>query len=169
MEPVASALREEGTPYVGTLYAGLILTAEGPKVIEFNCRMGDPEAQVVLPRLKTDLLEVMLKAAGGELAGAPLEWDERACVGVVIASGGYPGSYRTGYAIGGLERVDVDAVVFHAGTRLTEGEGLVSDGGRVVTVAALGDTLEEARRKAYANAGRITFSGSFFRKDIASA
>lgn len=168
MEPVAAALREEGTPYVGTLYAGLILTAEGPKVIEFNCRMGDPEAQVVLPRLKTDLLEVMIKTAAGELAGVSLEWDDRACVGVVIASEGYPGSFRTGYAIGGLEQVDVDTVVFHAGTRRTESEGLVSDGGRVVTVSALGDTLAEARCKAYANAGRITFSGSFFRKDIAS-
>ena len=168
MEPVVSALAAEGSPYTGFLYAGLIATADGPKVIEFNCRMGDPEAQVVLPRLKTDLLEVMISAAEGGLRGVSLEWDRRPCVGVVVASGGYPEKYETGYEVVGLDDVDGDVTVFHAGTRLGEGGSVVSDGGRVLTVTALGDTLEDARRKAYSNAGRVRFTGAFYRNDIAS-
>ena len=173
MEPVAGALSDQGSPYSGVLYAGLILTSEGVKVLEFNCRLGDPESQVVLPRLKTDLLEVMISTARGDLIGLCLDWDPRPCVGIVVASGGYPGAYSTGYTIDGLDRVDDDIVVFHAGTEMASEEDdtparVVSAGGRVLTVAALGRALEEARRKVYSNAGRISFTGSFYRKDIAA-
>ena len=155
MEPVVRALKDQGSPYVGVLYAGLILTRDGPKVIEFNCRMGDPETQVILPRLITDLPEVMIRTARGDLSGVKLEWDQRACVGVVVASGGYPEAYRTGYPIDGLDSVDEDVMVFHAGTDLARGQRasrgrIISDGGRVLTVAALGSTVIEARRRAYA-------------------
>ena len=171
MAPVVSALADRGTPYCGALYAGLIMTRDGPKVIEFNCRLGDPEAQVVLPRLKSDLLEVMMRTARGEVTGMALESDPRPCVGVVIASGGYPGGYRTGYPLDGLDGVSEDVILFHAGTKVVEhaafGEQTVSDGGRVLTVVALGDTLDAARRKAYSGAARISFEGSFYRNDIA--
>ena len=171
MEPVVGALAEDGAPYRGVLYAGLMLTAQGPKVVEFNCRLGDPEAQVVLPGLKTDLLEVMIGAAQGDLGGVSLEWDRRACVGVVIASGGYPESYRMGFPVTGLDMVDGDVTVFHAGTRMCgsgQDKQVLTDGGRVLTVVAQGETLEAARSKAYSNAGRISFEGSFYRKDIAA-
>ena len=172
MEPVVAALRDEGSPYQGVLYAGLILTRDGFKVIEFNCRMGDPETQVVLPRLKTDLLDVMIKTAQGDLSGAVLDWDPRACVGVVVASGGYPGRYETGYTVDTVGEMDEGVAIFHAGTRTVANGGssstrTVTDGGRVLTVTAMGDTLDEARRKAYANASRISFTGSFYRRDIA--
>ena len=166
MEPVVAALAEQGNPYVGVLYAGLILTPSGPKVIEFNCRLGDPEAQVVLPRLKTDLLEVMIGTARGDATAVSLDWDSRACVGVVVASGGYPGSYETGYTIDGLDAVGPEASVFHAGTVLVNGRA-VSAGGRVLTVTSLGDTRDEARRRAYSNAARVSFTDSFYRNDIA--
>ena len=167
IEPTISALAAAGVPYVGALYGGLILTRDGPKVIEFNCRLGDPETQVILPRLKSDLLEVMWAAASGDVGAVPLEWDERACVGVVIASGGYPEAYDTGYPIEGLDSVDPGALVFHAGTKESGGGAVVTNGGRVVTVAALGSTVAEARAEAYANAARISFTGSFYRNDIA--
>jgi phosphoribosylamine--glycine ligase len=181
MGPVARALCDEGCPYRGVLYAGLMLTNDGPKVIEFNCRLGDPEAQVVLPRLKTDLLDIMMRTAQGSVVGVndplgrilKIEWDSRACVGVVIASGGYPGRYETGFPIEGLNELDDDITVFHAGTKLLQQEGkanaeVVTDGGRILTVTALGPTLEDARRRVYANVGRIRFKGSFYRKDIAA-
>ena len=174
MEPVARGLVAQGGPYCGILYAGLMLTAEGPKVIEFNCRLGDPETQVILPRLKTDLLEAMMKTAQGKLDDLVIEWDVRACVGVVVASGGYPGAYSTGYMIEGLSELDSDVTVFHAGTQLYPEEGgtgtsVVTNGGRVLTVSALGSTIEEARRKVYANAGRVQFKGAYYRKDIAES
>ena len=173
MEPVAGALAALGSPYRGCLYAGLMLTADGPKVVEFNCRLGDPEAQVILPRLKTDLAEVMMRTAQGRLQGASLQWAPSSCVGVVVASGGYPGHYATGCPIDGLTEVDEDVTVFHAGTRLLRQEGdvpakVVTDGGRVLTVAALGETLDEARRRVYANVGRVRFKDAFYRKDIAA-
>ncbi|MGH2543697.1 MAG: phosphoribosylamine--glycine ligase, partial [Ardenticatenaceae bacterium] len=143
MEPVVKALADMGTPYRGALYAGLMLAKDGPKVVEFNCRLGDPETQALLPRLKSDLLEVMMKTARGALGGVSIEWDARACVGVAMASGGYPGSYKTGFSIGGLDDVDEDVVVFHAGTALKAGN-VVTDGGRVLTVAAMGRTIAEA-------------------------
>ena len=173
IEPIVEALRDDGSPYSGVLYAGLILTRDGVRVLEFNCRLGDPEAQVVLPRLKSDLLEVVLHAAQGRLDEISLEWDPRACVGVVVASGGYPGDYRTGYAIDGLDKTG-DGTVFHAGTKVAKSEGaagakeIISDGGRVLTVTALGETLDEARRKAYSITSRIGFTDAFYRRDIAS-
>ena len=173
MEPVAKALVARGTPYRGVLYAGLMVTADGPKVIEFNCRLGDPEAQVVLPRLKTDLAEVMMDAAQGKLKDTLIEWSAAACVGVVVASGGYPGDYATGYPIDGLDDLDDDVTVFHAGTRTSPGASgdvhdLVTDGGRVLTVTSVGRTIDKARDRVYANLARIRFTGSYYRRDIAA-
>ena len=164
--PVARELAKRGIPFKGVLYAGLILTAQGPMVLEFNCRFGDPEAQVILPRLKTDLLEVMLAIARGVPRPA-LEWDSRACVGVVMASGRYPylESYPS-YPIEGLDEMDEDVVVFHAGTKKEDGK-ILTDGGRVLIVVAYGDTLEEARERAYANVRRIRFTDAIWREDIA--
>jgi phosphoribosylamine--glycine ligase len=166
MEPVVAALASEGSPFTGILYGGLMLTSDGPKVVEFNCRLGDPEAQVVLPRLKGDLLEAMIGVAEGDSTRVSLEWDERSYVTVVLASDGYPGKYTTGFPIDGLDDMPPDVTVFHAGTRL-EGDAVVTDGGRVLAVTASGGTLEEARRNAYDAAARIRFSGSFYRGDIA--
>ena len=167
IEPTVSALAAKGSPYLGALYAGLMITRDGPKVIEFNSRLGDPETQVILPRLKSDLLEVMWAASSGNVGAVPLEWDDRACVGVALVSGGYPVAYETGYPINGLDSVDPDAMIFHAGTRESEGGEVVTNGGRVLTVAALGSTVVEARAEAYANVPRISFTGSFYRTDIA--
>ena len=167
MAPAAKALAALGSPFRGILYGGLMLTSDGPKVIEFNCRLGDPEAQVVLPRLKTDLAAIMIGTATGNLEGLSLEWDERACVGVALASGGYPGAYQVGREIRGLDGLDEDAMVFHAGTRL-EDDAVVTDGGRVLTVCALGEDLAAARERAYHSAGRISFEGAQFRRDIAA-
>ena len=173
MEPVARALVQEGCPYRGVLYAGLMLTSQGPQVLEFNCRLGDPEAQVVLPRLRADLAEVMVRTAQGRLAEAAMEWDQRACVGVVMASGGYPGDYSTGYPIDGLDELDSDVTVFHAGTAFASQEDgtaikTLTDGGRVMTVTSMGSTLAQARRRVYENVQRIRFEGSFYRTDIAA-
>ena len=167
MEPVVQGLVNMGCPYRGMLYLGMMLTADGPKVIEFNCRFGDPETQVILPRLESDLAEVLLATARGDLQGMQIEWDSRACVGVVTASGGYPAAYTTGHPITGINEVDHEAIVFHAGTRL-EGSSVATDGGRVLTVASLGDTIEQARAISYDNIKRITFKDGFYRKDIAS-
>jgi phosphoribosylamine--glycine ligase len=148
-----------------------MLTTDGPRVVEFNCRLGDPEAQVILPRLKTDLLEVMMRTAQGELEGLSIEWDQQACVGVVVASGGYPGDYATGYPIEGLDKLDKNVTVFHAGTKATDQAGgrtaaFATDGGRVLTLTALAPTVDEARRKVYDNVGGIRFEDSFYRSDI---
>ena len=168
MQPVANALVAQGCPYRGVLYLGMMLTDDGPKALEFNCRLGDPETQVILPRLKTDLAQIMLATARGELAGLSIDWDDRACVGVVMASAGYPGAYATGYPIGGLDDVSEPAIAFHAGTRASDDGDPLTNGGRVLTVAAMGDTLAEARAAAYANIARIRFEGAFYRKDIAA-
>ncbi len=165
MEPAARGMAAQGIHYRGVLYAGLMLTREGPKTLEFNCRLGDPETQVILPRLKTDLAEAMIKTAQGDLGSLSIELDARTCVGVVLASGGYPGEYATGHAVEGLGDVDDDAVVFHAGTKFAGGS-VVTDGGRVLTVSALGATLDEARARAYANARRVRFEGVVYRGDI---
>jgi phosphoribosylamine--glycine ligase len=170
VEPVVRGLAKMGSPFTGVLYAGLMITADGPKVIEFNCRLGDPEAQVILPRLKTDLLEVMIRAAEGDVSTVSLEWDERPCVGVVVASGGYPGKYATGYPIEGLDTAPPNMIMFHAGTDDAQDGGhgmIVTSGGRVLTVAALGDTLEDARRIVYAGVDGVRFKDSFYRGDIA--
>ena len=173
MEPVARVLAESGSPYRGVLYGGLMLTADGPKVIEFNCRLGDPETQVILPRLKTDLAETMMITAQGRLSEASVRWDDTACVAVVVASGGYPGRYETGHPIQGLDGLrESDVTVFHAGTKAAPGDngaaGVVTDGGRVLTVVSMGADLEEARSKVYANIGRVRFKDSFYRRDIAA-
>ena len=167
--PVVSALAAGGAPFIGVLYAGLMITCGGPKVIEFNARLGDAEAQVILPRMTSDLLGVMLATASGDVEAAPLEWDDRACVGVVIASGGYPGRYATGYPIDGLDRVEPGVMVFHAGTQESEDDAIVTSGGRVLTVSALGASVAEAGAKAYANVARIGFTGSYCRSDIGLA
>ncbi len=167
MVPAAKALAALGSPFRGILYGGLMLTSDGPKVVEFNCRMGDPEAQAVLPRLKTDLAAIMIDTVTGKLEGLSLDWDDRPCVGVVLASGGYPGAYRTGREVRGLDDLGEDALVFHAGTRL-EDEAVVTDGGRVLTVCALGEDLAEARGRAYESADRVSFDEAQFRRDIAA-
>ena len=170
MAPVVKALAAEGTPFRGVLYGGLMLTDSGPKVIEFNCRLGDPEAQVVLPRLKSDLVDVLMATTDGTINRCPVEWSEEACVAVVMASGGYPAAYQTGYAVSGLSAVDPDLMVFHAGTR-SDGagprDGVVTSGGRVLSLAALGGTLEEARSRVYAGLPRVRFTDSSYRSDIA--
>jgi len=167
LEPTVQAMAEEGKPYKGVLYAGLMVTTEGPKVLEFNARFGDPENQVMLPRLESDLVDIMLAVIEGRLDKIEVRWSDRACVGVVMASAGYPGSYKTGFPIEGLDRVDKDVLVFHAGTKAREGK-IVTDGGRVLTVAATGKTMAEAREKVYSNITRIHFEGCHYRKDIAA-
>jgi phosphoribosylamine---glycine ligase len=163
--PTLAALVAEGSPYCGTLYPGLMITDAGPKVIEFNCRFGDPETQVLLPRLRSDLLPILLACARGDLRGVEPVWDDGACVGVVLASGGYPGSYTTGHPIDGLDVLDEDVQVFHAGTALSDGRVLTA-GGRVVTVVARGATIAAARERVYDNVRRIAFDGVHFRTDI---
>lgn len=169
MEPVVRAMAAEGIPYQGALYAGLMLTNDGPKVLEFNCRLGDPEAQVILPRLKTDPVDVMLACIEGTVDRLSLEWADTATVGVVKASGGYPGFYKTGYPVWGLDAVDDDALVFQGGAKTLEGPHgpiTLTTGGRVMTVVGSGETLEDARVQAYDNAQRITFRGEHHRSDI---
>jgi len=167
MKPAILAMGDENRSYKGTLYGGLIIINNVPKVIEFNARMGDPEAQVVLPRLKTDLVDVMLAVVNNKLDEINIEWSEEACVGVVMASGGYPGTYKTGFRISGFDDVDKDIMVFHAGTRISPEGQVMTSGGRVLTVTAMGKDLAEAREKVYANIPRIRFKGSYYRKDIA--
>jgi phosphoribosylamine--glycine ligase len=165
--PAVRAMANEGVPYQGVLYAGLMMTQDGPKVIEFNARFGDPETQALLPLLESDLAEVMLAVIEGRLDKAKIKWSKKACVGVVMASGGYPGSYKTGFPITGLNDVDEDIMVFHAGTKMADG-AVVTDGGRVLTVAARGRTIAEARERVYSNISRIHFEGCHYRKDIAA-
>ena len=167
MEPTLKALYKEGIPYRGVLYGGLMITDDGPKVMEFNARLGDPETQVILPRLKTDLLDIILGVVNNELDRLDIEWSNDACVGVVMASAGYPGSYKKGLPISGLDDLDSDILVFHAGTSLDSGGRVVTSGGRVLTVVASGSTIAEAREKVYNNIGRIHFEGCHYRKDIA--
>lgn len=166
LRPAIDGIAEMGEPYKGVLYAGLMLTKEGPKVLEFNARFGDPETQVILPRLKTDLLDVMLAVTDGGLKDIKVDWEQNACVGVVLASGGYPGEYATGFPISGLENIDTEVYAFHAGTKLAD-SSIVTDGGRVLTISATGNDLACAREKAYSNIAKISFRGCYHRKDIA--
>jgi phosphoribosylamine--glycine ligase len=166
-QPVLDELARRGTPFHGVLYAGIMLTADGPKVLEFNVRFGDPETQVVLPRLRTDLLELLERATRtGGLDGAALEWDARAAVTVVLASRGYPESSSSGDVISGLDDVPDGVEVTHAGTAERAGH-VVTAGGRVLNVTALGDGVGDARRAAYAAADMIDFDGRQLRHDIA--
>lgn len=168
IEPTVKAMAQEDIPYKGILYTGLMITPDGPKVLEFNARFGDPETQVILPRLNSDLLDIFLGMYGNRLNEMKVEWNNNACVGVVIASGGYPGKYQTGFPINGLDQVDSDIMVFHAGTRQNEDLATLTDGGRVLTVTATGKTIAEARDKAYKNLPLIHFNGSYYRGDIAA-
>jgi phosphoribosylamine---glycine ligase len=168
-QPVVDELARRGTPFHGVLYAGLMLTAEGPRVLEFNVRFGDPETQAVLPRLRSDLLDLLERATRpGGLEGAALEWDARAAVTVVLASRGYPESSSSGDEITGLDRVPADVEVTHAGTAERDG-AIVTAGGRVLNVTALGDGVAAARAAAYAAADVIAFDGKQLRRDIAGA
>jgi len=166
--PVVDGMNRNGTPYKGVLYAGLMITAGGPRVLEFNVRFGDPETQPILMRLKSDLLEVCLAVCDGKLDGVTLEWDRRPAVCVVMASGGYPGAYEKGKRITGVEEAEQlkDVVVFHAGTRIQDGD-LVTNGGRVLCVTALGRTIADAKVSAYNAVDKIKYDGAYCRRDIA--
>jgi phosphoribosylamine---glycine ligase len=167
MIPTVEAMEREGHPYLGILYAGLMIKNGIPKVLEFNARFGDPEAQPLVIRMKGSLSEVMIKAATGRLSDVTIEWDERPAVCVVMASGGYPGSYEKGKIITGIEDAEKlpDVVVFHAGTK-RDGNRLVTSGGRVLGVTAVGTDLAAAIDRAYAAVDRITWEGVHYRKDI---
>jgi phosphoribosylamine--glycine ligase len=168
LEPTVAELCARGIRYQGLLYAGLALTSAGPRVVEFNCRFGDPEAQVVLPRLASDLTGLLWATAEGVLAGEKVAWDPRACVTVVLASGGYPGSYRRDFEITGLEEAAAlrDVHVFHAGTTADSAGVVRTAGGRVLSVTALGDDLAAASDRAYQAAEHIHFDGVHYRRDI---
>lgn len=166
--PTVRGMAAEGHPYKGFLYAGLMIDPSGaPKVIEFNCRFGDPETQPIMLRMKSDLVELCSAAIDGKLDQCRSEWDDRASVGIVLAAGGYPGSYNKGDVISGLPEEETDGEkVFHAGTRLS-GDQVVTNGGRVLCATALGNTVTEAQQRAYDVAARIQWEGVFYRKDIA--
>lgn len=167
IKPTAKAMVDEGRSFSGVLFAGLMISPEGkPKTIEFNARFGDPETQVVLPRLKSDLLEIFLAVTEGRLADIDIEWSDEAAVCVVLASGGYPGPYATGVPIEGLEDSQ-GGLIFHAGTARGEDGSWLSNGGRVLGVVGLGATIAEARNDAYDRAEKISFSGKQCRSDIA--
>jgi phosphoribosylamine--glycine ligase len=167
LQPTIDGMAERGSPYVGILYAGLMLTDDGPKVLEFNCRFGDPETQAVLPLLDTDIFEIFQACVAGRLNELDIQWQNGACATLVMASPGYPGSYPKGFPISGLDKVAAlnDTVVFHAGTATTK-EGIVTAGGRVLAVSAVGDDLGTALNRAYAGVSRIDFEGAHFRRDI---
>lgn len=165
IQPMVDVLRDHGVVYRGVLYAGLILTSDGPKVLEFNCRFGDPETQVVLPLLGEDLATLAYAAATDHLPSVDLTVEPGYRCGVVLTAGGYPGPYQSGVEIRGLSDVDSSALVFHGGTRLQDGV-VVTAGGRVLTLVGCGDTLDAARAHAYVNAERIQFEGCSYRRDI---
>ena len=168
MRPLLRGLAKERIAYRGLLYPGLMITSDGPRVLEFNCRFGDPETQVLLPRMKPDLLPLLEATIDGKIDNYSIEWDKRAAVTVVLASAGYPGKYETGKAISGLNEVAKleDVQVFHAGTKIVADQ-VVTAGGRVLAVTALGSTIAAARDRAYAAASRIRFEGCHYRRDIA--
>ena len=167
LRPVAAAMARAGAPFRGVLYGGLIRTPDGAQVIEFNCRWGDPEAEVLLPLLQTDYLEIVEATLDGRLADLRIEWRPGACVGVALASAGYPERPRTGSPIDGLAAAEAEALVFHCGTR-PEGDAVLTAGGRVLLVVGQGADLATARRRAYAAADRIRFEGLQRRDDIAA-
>ncbi len=170
LKPAVRHLASNGAEFRGVLYAGVMLTPDGIQALEFNARFGDPEAQVVLPRLESDFVALALAAAKGDLESHPdLRWTDRACVGIVVASGGYPDetAMTTGYQIRGLAEMPKGVLMFHAGTRFDQARGLVTDGGRVVTAVALGDTVAQARATALSGARQVRFEGAFYRTDIA--
>jgi phosphoribosylamine---glycine ligase len=170
MRPLLRGLLEQGITFRGLLYPGLIISAAGARVLEFNCRFGDPETQAILPRMKSDLLPLLEATIDGQIDNCTIEWDTRAGVTVVLASGGYPDKYETGKAISGLDEVEKfdDVHIFHGGTRRTNG-GIVTSGGRVLAVTALGSTIEAARARVYEAVSYIRFENCHYRRDIALA
>lgn len=163
--PTIQGMKAEGRPYRGVLYAGLMITSGGPKVLEFNCRFGDPEVQAILPLVETDLVELMMASIEGRVRDVSLKLRDGAAVCVVMASGGYPGSYEKRKIIHGLDEVDSGILVFHAGTRFERKE-LITSGGRVVGVTAVGKDIQSAVEKVYKAVGKITFDGAYYRRDI---
>jgi phosphoribosylamine---glycine ligase len=164
--PTIKGMEKDGIPYTGFLYAGLMIDAQGqPKTLEFNCRMGDPETQPIMMRLKSDLYDVMMAATSGTLDQVELDWDRRVALGVVMAAGGYPLNPRKGDVITGIPRESDDATVFHAGTAMKDGQ-LVTSGGRVLCVTALAETVKAAQQRAYEVAQSIRFDGAQYRRDI---
>jgi phosphoribosylamine--glycine ligase len=168
MKPVLTGLVQEGVTFRGLLYPGLIITSEGPQVLEFNCRFGDPETQVLLPRMKSDLLPLLEAVIDGKIEQCTIQWDTRPAVTVVLASGGYPDKYETGKSISGLEQAAKleDVQIFHAGTK-RNGSEVETAGGRVLAVTALGSTVEAARLRAYEAVSQIHFENCHYRRDIA--
>lgn len=164
LKPTAKALVQEGRDFCGVLYAGLIITEDGPKVIEFNARFGDPETQVVLPRMKSDLAEVMLAVINGETPN--IVWDEAAVLGVVAASTGYPGEYRKGAVIKGIQDINPEILIFHAGTDKNNDGDFITNGGRVLLASAKANTLQEAKENVYSELKKLDCDGIFYRKDI---
>lgn len=167
VKPMASGMAKDGIPFKGVLYTGLMITEQGPKVVEFNARFGDPETQVILPLLETDLLDIFVATIKGELDAIDVKWKKESAVCVVMAAPGYPGEYPKGQLIQGLEKAVDDVSVFHAGTKDTP-EGIVTSGGRVLGVAGTGENLEKAREAVYAAVGQISFEGAQYRTDIAA-
>ena len=167
MKRTVHALAREGCPFKGILYGGIIVTTDGPKVIEFNCRMGDPETQVVLPLIKTDFVDIIEAVCNGSVADLDIELDNRAATCVVMASGGYPEAYDTGFPISGIDLAEApgDVMVFHAGTG-REDDQLVTNGGRILGITALGDTIKSSIDRAYEAVGKIDFDNAYFRRDI---
>ncbi|OFW54517.1 MAG: phosphoribosylamine--glycine ligase, partial [Actinobacteria bacterium RBG_13_35_12] len=168
LEPTVKGLRIEGKEYKGVLYAGLILTKEGPKVLEFNARFGDPETQVVLPRLKTDLIDILNAVIDDRLHKINIQWEDNAAVCVVVASGGYPGKYQKGKVICGLERLEKmkNMIAFHAGTKFQDDQ-VITSGGRVLGITAWDDTISKAKERAYKAVKEMYFEDMYYRKDIA--
>jgi phosphoribosylamine--glycine ligase len=168
IKPTVKGMADDGRPYVGFLYAGLMIDESGaPRVVEYNCRFGDPETQPIMMRLQSDLVTLCNAALDGELDSATVDWDSRAAVGVVMAAGGYPASYRKGDVISGLDVADSDsAKVFHAGTAMKDGE-VVTSGGRVLCATALGNSVAEAQKMAYDTVAKVSWDEAYFRTDIA--
>jgi phosphoribosylamine--glycine ligase len=167
-EAAIEAMRADGSPYRGVLYPGVMVTAEGPRVLEFNARFGDPETQVLLPRLKSDLLEICWAIVNNRLSEVPIDWSTDACAAVVLASGGYPNEFETGFPIAGLNSIEDEILIFHAGTVLGDDGVVRTAGGRVLTVAAVAPSLAEARAAVYRAVQRIHFTRLQYRKDIAA-
>ncbi|GAE89740.1 phosphoribosylamine-glycine ligase [Acetivibrio straminisolvens JCM 21531] len=166
-KPTIEAMEKEGRKFKGVLYFGLIITKDGPKVLEYNARFGDPETQVVLPRLNTDIIDIFDAIIDERLDEIEISWNDNACVCVIMASGGYPKEYKTGYEISGIEDAERDAniVVFHAGTKREDGKYYTA-GGRVLGVTAMESNLDQAIKKAYEGVGKIKFQDMHYRKDI---
>jgi len=167
LRPTIAAMAQENRPYCGVLYAGLMITKDGPKVVEFNCRFGDPETQVILPLIESDLAEAMWRVANGDLGNYQLKIAPRWALSVVLASGGYPGSFEKGKLINGLEHLrDNEAMVFHAGTALDHNSNYLTDGGRILAVTGVADNFLQAHERAYCAVGKIQFEGMHYRRDI---